>query len=100
MIAFNPYTLVFEVVTPGPMSSETAQLKELRWVTADHLRHGAFARVLPSRLSEFLGTKPRMMAPYRGANVRIPFYPIDAALDAKARLTDPAWQHLLKQDSL
>lgn len=99
MIAFNPYSLTFEVVTPGRMSSDAAQVKELRWVAADHLQHGAFARVLPGRLSEFLGTKPHYLKPHRWANERVAHYPIDAALDAAARLTDPDWQHLLRMES-
>ena len=81
------------------MSSDAAQIKELRWVMADHLQHGAFAKVLPGRLSEFLGTKPRLMKPHRWASARVPFYPIDAALDGKERLKDPAWRHLLRSHS-
>ena len=99
MIAFNPYTLAFEVVMPGRMSSDAAQIKQLRWVAADHLQHGAFAKVLPGRLSEFLGTKPRYMKPHRWANERVAHYPIDAALDAAERLTDPNWAHLLCEES-
>ena len=81
------------------MTDDAAQIKQLRWVAAVHLQHGAFAKVLTGRLSEFLGTKPRYMKPHRWANERVAHYPIDAALDAAARLADPDWAHLLCEES-